>query len=114
MAQDTLWTCTFGGPFFDELSSVLPRADGSFVVSGFEATDPYIASDICIAIIDSLGNLQSRHYIDSETCEKHTYIDEIADGFILGAYGYSPGTPWKVYLMKTDTFGDIIWRKTVL
>jgi hypothetical protein len=109
---DTVWLKSYNYYVDMDCESVKETTDGGYVVvgsaSGYHPNGPY-ASDILMIITDSMGDtLRTRNFGFG-----YGYSADITNdgGFIItGDCPVNLNT--NVFLIKTNTLGDIIWKKT--
>jgi len=105
---DSLWTRTFGAT--DDIhcgSSVLESADGGYVTCGI------FFSRTSLLKIDVQGNLIWNKTFGILGCSIVSSFLQFANGgyIITGSVSFGPGNV-DVYLIKTDTIGNVLWTKT--
>ncbi len=118
---DTLWTKTFGGPFWDEATCVQQTSDGGLIVTGQYYSDEN-NSDLYLIKTNRNGDtlwIKKIHKKNDKIYEKGQWIEETTDGgfIIVGRIedyyskdlGYSIGN---VFLVKTNSAGDTLWTRT--
>ncbi len=114
-APDTLWTRTYGGPDHDEGFSVQQTADGGYVITGYTCSYGAGGYDVYLIKTDSLGDtLWVRTYGGDRWEESYSVQQTIDGGYIIAGYteSFGTGVDEDVYLIKTDSSGDILWTKT--
>ncbi|MFQ5869426.1 MAG: T9SS type A sorting domain-containing protein [Candidatus Zixiibacteriota bacterium] len=110
---DTLWTRTYGGSDHDQGLSVQQTSDGGYVIGGM--TESFGAGDWDVYLVktDSSGDtLWTRNYGGSS--EDHGYsVQQTSDGgyIIAGLTGSFGAGEFDVYLVKTNSSGDILWAR---
>ncbi len=112
---DSLWTRTYGGMNSDYGLSVRQTSDGGYIIAGIVGIISLPSHDDAYLIkTDSLGDtLWTRNYggpsVDFARCVQQT-TDE---GYIfVGRSRPSYGEEDDIYLVKTDSLGDVLWMKT--
>lgn len=117
-AGNLVFNSSFGGSGFSQVNSVVQTSDGGYALAGetnsFSASG---ASDFWLAKTGSEGNVQWSETFESAigSSEANSIIQTSDGGFVLAgdiAYGsgYSAGSV--VWLVKTDTSGNVIWNST--
>jgi hypothetical protein len=108
------WEKTFGGSEWDEANAVIEIANGGFVIAGFTNSFGEGSSDIFLIKTNSNGDsVWTKTYggIGWDVAES---VDETQDGgYIIAGYTYSFGNGESdVYLVRTDSDGNILWERT--
>jgi hypothetical protein len=114
-APDTLWTRIFGGSAFDFGNCAQQTSDGGYVVVG--GTESYGAgsADVWLIRTDSDGKKVWEATFGDTGDDRGYFLSQTADGgyIIVGltdSYG-AGGTD--VWLIMTDSAGNMIWDKTI-
>lgn len=125
--HNELWTQTYGGPL-DEYGSILPLADGGFILAGSIVdpedivADPGAAgyaglagrSNIFMTRVDAEGNvLWSRTFGGENNVLASSFLTTPDGGVIILAsiLGF-PELDNDIYLLKVDANGNEIWSQT--
>ena len=111
---DSVWTKTYGGIDNEYGFCVQQTADGGYIVSGVTPSFADVAGDFYLIKTNALGDtLWSRTYGGSGL-EWGLYVQQTFDGgYILTGQTPAFGAgAWDLYLIKTDTTGNISWTKT--
>ena len=108
-----IWNRTFGGEGFDDCYSIIASDDSGYAMVG--ATDSYDSNgDVWLVKTDDEGYEQwNKTYGGSET-DHGLFIYQTNDGgYIILGYTESFGAGDEdIYLIKTDSLGNMIWDKT--
>jgi hypothetical protein len=111
---DILWAKTYGGLDYDEAHSIVPTADGNYMVAGH--TESYGAgeSDVYVIAIDSTGDtLWTRTYGGLYDDVGYSACQAEEGGLLVAGWTDSYGAGWSdVLLLKIDAKGDLLWMET--
>ena len=108
---NTIWVDTLGDPSYPEkVYSVIQTGDSGFVSVGYYNSP----SDVWLIKIDKSGNLLWQKGFGGADEDKGYYIKQTSDkGYIITGYTFSYGAGNSdVYLLKTDSLGNVLWEKT--
>jgi len=112
---DTLWTRTYGGTVWEEGQSVQQTSDGGYIVGGYTSSFGGFYQDFHLIKTDSLGDtLWTRTYGGANDPSYCRSVRQTADGGYIAAghtWAFSTGYD-DVYLIKTDSAGNILWNRT--
>lgn len=120
-----LWEKSLGGTSVDGAASLQQTPDGGYIVAGYsQSTDGDVlgnhgANDMWLVKLDNSGNMQWQKSLGGSNSDGATSIQLASDGGFIIAGGTSSndgdvtgyhggGDMW---LMKTDTAGNIQWQK---
>jgi hypothetical protein len=121
-AGNQLWCKLYGDTLFEEFTAVQQTTDGGFIIAGSTTGNGSGGFDILLMKTDTGGAVQWSHayggiYSDA-AYDLHVTND---NGFIMSGFteslGYGnpvgPGVDHSnIYLMKTDSSGDVQWMQT--
>lgn len=111
---DTTWLKSFGGVSSEKAWSVQQTSDGGFIVVG--TTLSFGAGDFDVYVIrtDANGNTAwTKTYGGTDLDEGRSVWQTTDGGFIIAGFTYSFGAGSRdVYLIKINSFGDVLWEKT--
>ena len=107
-----VWAKTYGTPGDEIARSVVPVADGGYMVGG--ATKDAISNyDACLLLTDSLGNLVWAKKYGGLGADYGSASLANDGGFIIaGSTGSFGNGNTDGYLVKTDSLGNTEWSKT--
>jgi hypothetical protein len=114
---NTLWTKTFGGPYWDVGYSLQQTSDGGYIIAGFRGTEGvgrYSKSDAYLIKTDSSGDAEWEKTFggDGYDCG-YSVIQTSGGDYVIAGYTGASGTDSKdVYIVKTNHEGDTIWTRT--
>ncbi len=122
------WKRTFGGTEEDWGTSIISTPDGGFVLTGStESNDGDFNSvnkgseDIFIVKLDSSGNVQWKKVFGGNESDRGSSISKTQDGgFVLTGMTSSNDGDFKgmnrgsldIFLIKFDSSGNVLWKKT--
>ena len=115
-AQETLWSRTYGdgGSEADYSRSVQQTTDGGYIVAGDTWSFGAGGYDVLLIKTNSTGDtLWSRTYGGSSNDEGYSVQQTTDGGYIVAGCTNSFGAGiYDVYLIKTNSTGDIVWTRT--
>ena len=113
-AGNLLWQKTFGGSSGDVGSSVQQTSDGGFIIAGMSHPGTRSA-DVYLVKTDPNGNQEWQKTFGRVYADEGFSVQQTIDGgFIIAGDTRSFGAGnWDVYLIKTDSGGNLAWQKTV-
>ena len=112
-AQEVLWSRTYGGPGVEYTYAVEPTADGGYVVVGYTWSFGSGKADVYLVKTGSTGDtLWTRTYGGSES-DFGSFVRQTLDGgYIITGHTYSVDPDSRhVYLIKTDSVGNLLWSR---
>ena len=111
---DLEWEAAFGGAETDVGAAVTETTDGGYVVAG--STRSYGAGDFDVYLVktNAVGTLVWEKTFGTALRDDALDIEQTSDdGFIITGYRESGGVGEQdVYLVKTDSSGNLIWEST--
>jgi len=110
------WDQIYGGSNIDKAYEIIETMNGDFVLVGF-TNSPGISNgnhDFWLQKIDNQGNTIWRKGIGELNHEMGYDVVELDDGSLLvvGSKDYYDEAGKDIYLIKTDSLGNMIWEKT--
>ncbi len=109
-----LWQKTIGGAGFDFIYSILETTDDGIVMVGLTSSYGAGNNDVYLMKIDSVGNLVWEKTFGGTGSDIGISIALTFDGgFILSGFTNSFSGNNDVYLIKTDSIGNLLWEQTL-
>ncbi len=106
-----LWEKNFGGSSSDSGYSIVETADGGLVVTG-DTSSFGNNRQVYLLKTDSNGNLLwEKNFGGSDNDQGLSVIETSDGGLIVTGLTNSFGDISQVYLLKTDSNGDVLWEK---
>ena len=107
------WNKTYGGVGSEYAFSVVQTSDGGYALAGETYLGPS-SDDAYLVKTDSSGNMQwSKTYGGAKTDRFNSIVRTRDGGYALTGFTYSFGAGIDdVYLVKTDSSGNLQWNKT--
>lgn len=111
---DLQWQKTFGGSGDDCGRSVQQTSDEGYIIAGYTSSFDHGNYDICLIKIDSGGSKEWQKTFGGMGADHGYAVQQTCDnGYIIASMTNSFGTGrWDVYLIKTDSAGNLLWQKT--
>ena len=110
---DSLWAKTYGNARNDAFYASYSTSDGGFILTG--STDIGVYDyDLYLVKTDSIGNVQwAKTFGDTGAEFGHSVIQSSDGGYVIaGNKSLLFGSRTDVYLMKTDSLGNLKWART--
>jgi hypothetical protein len=113
-APDTLWTRTYGGTDLEWGSSISQTSDGGYIIAGNTESFGAGMEDYYLLKINSNGDtIWTKTYGGTGSDYGAAVLQASDQGFVMTGWTYSFGMGESdVWLVKTDTIGNIEWTKT--
>lgn len=114
MNGDTLWTRTYGGELSDFGWSIIQTNDGGYAIAGFTNSFRNGGYDVYAIKTNSIGDtLWTRTYGGIWSDNGYSIQQTYGGGYIITGGTCSYGIHNRnVYLIKTESNGNILWQKT--
>jgi hypothetical protein len=116
-AAQTSWWKTYGGTSDDEARSVRQTADGGYIIAGLTCSIGPGAPDSAnfyLIKTDSFGDTLWTRVYGGTRPDVGTSVEPTNDGgYIVAGYtSTSNGKGMDIYVIKTDSLGDMVWATT--
>jgi hypothetical protein len=108
------WAKTYGGTSGDGAFPVQQTSDGGYIVAGVTNSFGAGGSDVFLIKTDTSGNIQWAKTYGGTNDDRATFVQQTSDGgYIVAGWTRSFGAGYTdIFLIKTDTSGNIVWAKT--
>jgi hypothetical protein len=108
-----LWAKKYGGSSADEAKKVIELPDKGFALIGTTTSFGAGLTDLYLVRTDSLGNILWTKTYGNTGYEEGQDLKITADGgFILMGTSYTWEPNGDVYLLRTDSLGNLLWSRT--
>lgn len=113
-AGNILWWNRYGGSGDESCQMIKLTADDGYILSGWTTTNTTGLEDAYIIKIDSIGNVLWEQQFGLNYSDLFYSVDFTADGgYIFGGATFSYGLHSRdLYLVKTNSIGQMQWYKT--
>jgi len=110
---DMLWNRTYGGSENDFAQALIPTNDGGYVLTGETNSFGAGNSDCWLIKLDYSGNVQwNKTYGEATHDGAYSVIQTNDGGFALAGYTTVVNASKDVWLVKTDSSGNMLWNRT--
>lgn len=112
---DTLWTKVHGKSYDDRARSVEQTVNGGYIVTGYTALSDTGDWNVWLLKINATGDTAWVEDYGGTDDEEAGGVHQTSDGgYIIAGYSGSFETPDDaVYVIKTDSLGNILWTKNI-
>jgi PKD repeat protein len=110
------WSATFGGPFAEGASAVIPSGDGGYVIAGSTRSDvSVVSSDALLINADSTGTTVWQWKFGGSVYDTAKSVSAVCgDGYIVSgtSRSFSPGGGQDAWLIRTGNNGTERWNRS--
>lgn len=109
------WQRLFGGQGYDQAESIKCTSDGGFIISGKTYLKDNVNSDLWMIKTNRTGNIEWEKIFGGKLYDGGRSVIETSDhGFLSVGYSKSFGSGNNdIFLIKTDSIGNIVINKTI-
>lgn len=111
---DKLWSRVIGGMEYDGARSVQQTSDGGYIVAGTTESHGASGSDMWLIKTDASGREVWAKAIGGADHDNGFSVQQTSDGgYFIAGWTFSSGAGGcDLWLVKTDTAGNVVWDKT--
>jgi hypothetical protein len=108
------WNMTYGGEEKDVARSLVQTFDGGYALAGFTESFGQGEEDFWLIKTDADGNMQWNRTFGGPDPEMAYSLIETSDGgyAMAGYVGYSGPRGLDFWVVKTDSYGNLVWNQT--
>lgn len=108
------WNKTYGGPSDDSAHSIVQTSDGGYALAGFTYSFGSGDKDFWLVKVDSQGNMEWNKTFGGTGIDDAVSLVKTSDGgYVLAGCTSSWGAGSNdVWVVKTDSFGNLVWSQT--
>jgi predicted secreted protein/acetyl esterase/lipase len=108
------WNKTYGGSLAEWMDQMIRTADGGYAISGYTASFGAGAQDVWLIKTDQSGNMAWNKTYGGTGNDNGFHMSQIAGGgyVIIGSTGSFGAGGTDVWLLKTDSSGNMLWSQT--
>ena len=111
---DTLWMKRFTNPNLEIGRSVKSTNDSGFIIVGQSRVITTANDNIFLTKTDSLGNIHWQQYFDQSNYDDALSVIQTKDyGYLIGGFFRTTPLTHDALVIKTDSSGIEVWRKTI-
>ena len=103
------WAKAYGGKKFENSRSILQTSDGGYLLGSHSKTWGG-NEDIMLIKLNKGGNIQWAKTYDSGFNDYINRVERLSDGYIIVG-GSFDGTRDRIFVIRTDLSGNVIWSK---
>ena len=110
---DTLWTRTYGTNANESSHCVQITRDGGFIICGYTESFGAGLFDIFLLKTDASGHPSWFRTYGGPGIDYGVFVEQTTDGgYIITGYGSPSIGGYDVYLIRTDSLGNMLWQRT--
>ncbi len=110
---NAIWSNIYPGAWQSECYDIQATPDGGFIYTGTESsftTD----TDVLLGKLDGNGNLLWKKIFGSVDADQGESIQQLSDGgFTIAGMSASGGNGYNMYVLRTNSNGDLLWSTTI-
>lgn len=108
------WAKTYGGAGADYGYSVCQTTDGGFITCGYTTSAGAGGFDVLLLKTDALGNVAWSKTYGGISFDYGYEVRQTADGgFVVCGHSGILDVAGDVYLLRTDSLGDLLWSRSI-
>ncbi len=108
-----VWNRTFGGKYVEHGNSVIAVDNGYMIVGSTNSQNNSKDYDVYLVKTDLNGNMTWENHYGKADDDQGTAVIQVSDGYVITGYTSTIGNFFKdVYLLKTDTSGNLDWERS--
>jgi len=108
-----MWTKTYGGSSSDYGYSVRQTKDGGYIIAGYTSSFGAGMADVYLIRTDNNGDISWAKTFGGISSDFGYSVRQTTDeGYIVAGYTESFGTAGDVYLLHTDSDGNLLWSQS--
>ena len=114
-----IWNRTYGGTESDYANSLIATSDGGYAMAGVWNITDYSRSggteaDFYMVKTDGSGNMQwNKTYGITGINYANSLVETSDGGYVLAGYTYSTAGKGDCLVIGTDSFGNMLWNRTL-
>ena len=113
---NVVWRKIYGGSYHEYGDCVIQASDGGYAIIGYSSSFGIGSGDVYLIKTDGNGNISwSKTYGGIGQDRGESILQTSDGGYIIAGYtmdNVGTGGPYHVYLIKTDSIGNLMWSKT--